>query len=118
MKYYFPKDSDPEMCYQRSHFVEVMQENGISEIEVYPARMVKKDDIYAWCREYGDVIETGPGGGCGKSCEFYKPRNGKNGRCRFSVNLYEPLEETITLKLTRHERNMLQGGPVQEDPGR
>ncbi|MFA5772917.1 MAG: hypothetical protein WC974_09330 [Thermoplasmata archaeon] len=26
---------------------------------------------------------------CGKQCLEYKPRNGKNGRCRFSKNCYE-----------------------------
>lgn len=30
------------------------------------------------------------GEGCGKECSYYKPRNGKNGRCRFSRNCYEP----------------------------
>lgn len=41
-----------------------------------------------YCKEYGiaGLIEDS---GCGKSCEKYKPCNGKSGRCRFSTHCYE-----------------------------
>jgi hypothetical protein len=39
------------------------------------------------------------GEGCGKFCEYYKPRNGKNvRRCRHSANC-EADENPITIKL-------------------
>lgn len=96
MKYYF-LNKDSEMCYTKDHFIDLMKDNDLTEIEVYPAKMVKGES-YSWCTELQDAIETGRGD-CGRSCDDYKPRNGKNGRCRFSKNCYEPDEKPIILKL-------------------
>lgn len=35
-------------------------------------------------KEFGTTGEVGEG--CGKSCKIYEPRNGINGRCKFSNN--------------------------------
>ena len=91
MKMYFEKfefDDYPESCYPKSHFIEEMKERGIDQITVYPAKMLKGEE-YAWCTEFQDMVEVKQGD-CGRFCEKYSPRNGKNGRCRFSANTYEP----------------------------
>lgn len=101
MKYYFEKSAvladDETGAYSKDYFIERMKEEGLTEIEVFPAVMMKGED-YAWCSEYCEPVEV-KAGDCGKICENYKPRNGKNGRCRFSKNCYEPAEKSIILKL-------------------
>ena len=94
MKYYF-ENNDDDGCYPKEHFQELMEERDISEIEVYPAKIMYGTG-YFYCQEHGDVGETGEG--CGKFCEFYKPRNGKNGRCKHHSNTYEPADNSIILK--------------------
>lgn len=48
-----------------------------------------------WCREAAECFEVGE---CGKKCDAYEPRNGKNGRCRWHSNAFEPSEtDTITI---------------------
>jgi len=99
MKYYFEKN-DSERCYSRQYFIEEMKEQGISEMVVYPAKMLT-GELVAWCSIWGDAVET-QRGDCGKDCDKYEPRNGKNGRCRYSNNCYEPEDKPITLKIKRH----------------
>lgn len=96
MKYYF-ENIGSERCYTKDYFVELMKEIGIKEMQVYPAKIITGGSL-AWCFEADKPIETGRACGCGKECEFYKPRNGKNGRCRFSKNCYEPEEKPILIK--------------------
>jgi hypothetical protein len=96
MRYYF-EDQESERGYAKDHFIEEMKERGITEMKVYPAKMIKGED-FAYCTEYSEPVETGAGD-CGRFCEFYKPRNGKNGRCRFSSNCYEALEVPITITI-------------------
>ena len=93
MKYYFEKD-DYEMCYTKDRFIELMEERGTTEIEIYPAKMVVGERMF-YCQEYGYVGESGEG--CGRFCDSYKPRNGKNGRCRHHSNTYEPTDKPIKL---------------------
>ena len=95
MKYYF-ENKDSEMCYNKEHFQELMVEYDISEIEVYPAKMLI-GELVAWCTKYGDAMET-QRGDCGKDCDLYSPRNGKNGRCKYSKNCYEAIDKPVILK--------------------
>ena len=96
-KYYF-RHQDAENCYRRDHFVEIMKDEGLAELQVYPA-MIMHGSGFFYCQEHGEVGESNTGE-CGKSCDHYKPRNGKNGRCRHHSNCYEPADEAITIKLT------------------
>jgi len=94
-KYYF-ENQDSELCYTKDHFIEEMKDRGISGMEVYPAKITFGTG-YFYCQEYAEVGESGES--CGKFCEFYKPRNGKNGRCKHHSNCYEPSDEPIKLNL-------------------
>lgn len=93
MKYYFETE-DSEICYTKEHFVEVMKEESLTEIEVIEAKRTK-DNEYFWCTYFGEVGEKGY---CGKACKEYTPRNGKSGNCKHNGSLYEKGEKTI-LKL-------------------
>jgi hypothetical protein len=72
-----------------------MKEEGIDEIELIEAEM-EAGTGYFYCTQYGECGIVGES--CGKFCDEYKPRNGKNGRCRFSANTYEQTEKHFTLK--------------------
>jgi len=96
MKYYF-EAQDSERCYGKDHFIQEMKDNFITEMEVFPAKMITGED-FAFCTEFDDCMEVRTGD-CGRFCEEYKPRNGKNGRCKFSCNCYEPAEKSIVIKL-------------------
>jgi len=105
MKYYFEKseviNGDETGAYSKDYFIEKMKEEGLTEIEVYPAVMLKGEQ-FAWCSEFQDTVEVRQGD-CGRFCDKYSPRNGKNGRCRFSQNCYEPDENRlIVIRLTDH----------------
>ena len=95
-KYYFDAtENEPEHCHTMKWHENDMREQGISErvlIEAKPSFGTG----YFYCTEYDDVGEVGQG--CGKECKAYKPRNGKNGRCRFSHHLYEQTDKRITIK--------------------
>lgn len=93
--YYF-EFPDSENCFTIDHFIEQMNENYISEMEVYPAR-IQKVDGYFWCAKWNEIGETKES--CGQQCSEYSPRNGKNGRCRYHKNCYEPLDESIKITI-------------------
>ena len=97
MKYYF-RHKDSERCYTKDDLFDLFwSDEDITEMQVYPAKMMIGEP-FAFCSEFGESIETRTGD-CGKFCDKYSPRNGKNGRCRFSYNCYEPADEPIILKL-------------------
>ena len=99
-RYYF-SDMDEESCYELSVIYEQMGEQGYDELTVFPAKMLIGHGVY-WCSYFFEVGEVGLG--CGKECEEYKPRNGKNGRCRYSNNCYEPItNKPITIKYKQEE---------------
>ena len=97
MKYYFENSLGDELCYTKEHFFDLMEERGISEIKVYPAIIMFRSG-YFYCQEHGETFESGVGD-CGKYCDYYKPRNGKNGRCKHHSNCYEPADESITINI-------------------
>ena len=94
MKYFF-ETQDSEMCYTKEHFLNEMEDN-LTEMEVYPAKMIVGEP-FAWCTELETSIETRKDD-CGKWCNDYAPRNGKNGRCKHSSNTYEASEIPVTIK--------------------
>lgn len=83
-KFYF--NSYDENCYTLAYFKEYMKENGIKETQVFEA-VADKGSPYFYCNEFSEIGEVGQG--CGKICESYKPRNGKNGRCVHSGHVYD-----------------------------
>jgi hypothetical protein len=93
MKFYFREDND-EVCYLKKQIIEDMKEEGINELKIIEAKRVTGES-YFWCTVNQEVGEIGQG--CGRFCNQYKPRNGKNGRCRFSGYCYELTDKIITL---------------------
>jgi hypothetical protein len=102
MKLYF-ESKDSEYCVTYNDLQDIMLENNLTEIKVLRAKIDLHTDHF-WCAEFGTVGEVGEG--CGSDCKEYKPRNGKNGRCRFSKNCYMPAEEVaVKLKKDRKKTN-------------
>lgn len=94
MKLYFAKES--ELCYPISVHKDIMRFDEISELEVFEAKR-ETGTGYFFCTEFLEVGEVGEG--CGKQCDSYKPRNGKNGRCKHSGSTYEQTEILKKLKI-------------------
>jgi methionyl-tRNA synthetase len=92
-KYYF-EFTDSENCYTVDHFYEQLKENDLPQMQIYPA-IIEHGTDYFWCSEFGEIGETGES--CGKCCDRYKPRNGKNGRCVYHKNCYTASEISITI---------------------
>lgn len=98
-KYYFCDifHNSDELCYDLPSILQEAKEQGLKEIEIIEA----KADIgspYFFCKHFQFVGEVGQS--CGKQCEAYEPRNGKNGRCVFSSHCYSRTDKTIKIKLT------------------
>lgn len=67
------------------HLEEILGSN-VAERRLYRARRLKGTEFF-WCTALQEVGLKGEG--CGRQCDEYEPRNGKNGRCRFSAHCYE-----------------------------
>jgi hypothetical protein len=92
-KYYFSIDNE-ENCYPLKYWKEYKEENELKKLELIEAK-IETGESYFWCTFYQTTGEVGEG--CGIQCEEYKPRNGKNGRCRFSNNCYEQTDKKIII---------------------
>ena len=92
-KLYF-ESIDSEKCYTRNHFIELMKENKAESMEAIEANIQHGED-YVWCGMFGEIGMIGEE--CGKQCDKYDPRNGKNGRCKHSKNCYGHGKE-VTIK--------------------
>lgn len=91
MKMYF-YEADSTTCTTLEFIKDMIYDNDLTEKEVYKAvRSVGEGLMY--CTQYGEVGEVGQG--CGKTCKYYEPRNGKNGRCRFSGYCYSHGEKVL-----------------------
>jgi hypothetical protein len=95
MKYYF-SEIDEERCYTLKHIREMMEEENITEMDIFEAKIETRTGTF-YCREFGEVGIVGEG--CGKFCDKYAPRNGKNGRCRYSSNCYIPTDKVKHIKI-------------------
>lgn len=79
---------ESEICYPFIYFSDELTEEN-PEIEVYEAIVEKMNGIF-WCKEEA-FCGDGTKEHCGKQCQSYKPRNGKNGVCKHHTNyLYTP----------------------------
>lgn len=93
-KYYF-KDND-DLCYTLEYHKEWMKGTNVKKLKLFEAERVTGEG-YFYCSYYNEPGITGDSD-CGKTCEGYKPRNGKNGRCKHSGHCYEPTDKYIILK--------------------
>ena len=94
MKYYFRKND--ERCYTKEYHLDWMKDNELTEMEVYEAVPEHGTGMFT-CAEFGEIGEVGEG--CGKMCDMYQPRNGKNGICKSYRTPYGQTDKKITLKL-------------------
>lgn len=79
---------NPDNCWVKEYYIEMRKETT-EDIIVEGAEMLRGDDSF-YCdhpkiHEVGSTSESE----CGRLCEYYKPRNGKNGRCVYHKNCYE-----------------------------
>lgn len=96
MKYY--STGKEEMVHPIEYFREELSrdEYGNNSIILFEAKRMLNAGMF-WCKYLLNEGEVGEG--CGKFCEYYKPRNGKSGRCVNSGHVYEVTDKMITLKL-------------------
>lgn len=99
MKRYF-ENEDAENCFTEDYFQDKMVEYHVDEMVVLEA-VPSNEKEFIYCVEYGEVGEASE---CGRElCEKYKPRNGKNGCCRFRRTMYEHGEEVV---LRSHDKKL------------
>jgi len=89
----FFRNEDSERCHERAYFVSDMKDQGLTEMEVYKAKIVPTKDFF-WCGAV-DEASLKEDGSCGVVCDDYIPRNGKNGRCKYHTHCYEPTEKVV-----------------------
>lgn len=87
-RYYFC-DGDDESCRPLSVIRKYIQDMQLKQITIYPALMMIGEP-YFFCSFHGECGSSDEDSPCGLACGSYEPRNGKNGRCRYSKNCYEP----------------------------
>ena len=95
-KYYFTEEDD-ENCYSLYGIKKSMKIRGISKMKVFEARRLIGTG-YFYC-SIKDTIGKVSESFCGRTCKYYEPRNGKNGRCRFSSFLYIKTDKSKIIKL-------------------
>jgi hypothetical protein len=84
--FYF-ESNNSEICYSEDYFQDLMNFEGWSEMDVVEAIPERIPGVF-WCNVHCFCGEN-TAHTCGRQCREYKPRNGKNGRCRHhSVNLF------------------------------
>lgn len=93
-KYYFRQDDD--MCFDLETHYDYMEENKLTEMDVFEAKIERNSD-YFFCTHFYEVGEKN--GTCGKMCKAYQPRNHKKGICKHHGNVYEQTDKKLTLKL-------------------
>jgi hypothetical protein len=97
-RYYF-ENQDSENCYTIDHFYDQLEQEELPQMQIFPA-IIMTGEPFFWCDIIQECFEKDDNS-CGKlNCKDYKPRNGKNGRCRFHKNCYAPsdISETIYRK--------------------
>lgn len=93
--YYFREGEDT--CYKIEAHLQYMIENGITQMDIHLAAR-ETNTPYFYCKHFQEVGEK-THGGCGKSCEAYKPKNGKSGACKHLGYTYEQTDKTFTLTI-------------------
>jgi hypothetical protein len=90
-KFYF-YDKDDEFCHNLSDIKDRIFDDELTEKKVFEAKRETGNATF-FCKKQQFVGESGQH--CGKECEYYKPRNGKNGRCIHSGYCYYPDKEVL-----------------------
>ncbi len=99
-KYYFA-DFNDDGCHTISTIEEMMKEQHI-ELAMVEEAKPELGNGYFYCSAFGEIGDSSDSN-CGRACEKYEPRNGKNGRCRFSGHTYEGTGKSFALKINPSE---------------
>ena len=95
-KLYFSK-LDDERCYRLNTIKALMDDAGINEMEITEAKRITGEPFF-YCTKYKAMSEVGDT--CSRLwCADYSPRNGKNGRCRYSGYCYEKTDVKRIIKI-------------------
>lgn len=94
-KLYFSSLYSEERCFELQDHIDYMLDEGLNELELTEA---EKDTSsgYGWCGDVEDFLDLSDNP-CGKHCTSYKPINGRNGKCRWKGDCYEPGNVKITI---------------------
>ena len=95
-KKYFRKGDD-DCCYELPYHYDYMKEKNLKELELIEASREISTGMF-WCNELQEIGNTN-NGSCGKMCDEYKPRNGKNGLCKHWRHPYSYTDKNKILKL-------------------
>jgi len=90
----FFSEHDDEMCSTIDYWKDYMKENFVDKMILHLAERETGTD-YFYCKKYFAVGEKGE---CGKSCDGYKPNNGKNGRCKNFGYCYDMTKTKFVLE--------------------
>jgi len=88
-KLYFNKSDGMEFARTIDEWKDIMRFDGIESMELVRAKADRSSGMF-FCKEYQEVGEARES--CGKQCEAYSPRNGKNGICKHNGPCYEPVK--------------------------
>ena len=78
---YFTNEEYSEMVYTLDFFKDMIVDEDLEEIELEEMKRDYGGEM--WCKENQDFVGEGD---CGKWCDYYKPCNGRSGKCRHLVN--------------------------------
>jgi hypothetical protein len=94
-KYYFRTTDEDDERYSLEYWKDYMKKNDLKKIEVFEALVVRGIEFF-YCKNVCEISSKPPEGNpCGFMCDFYTPRNGKNGICKNHGNLYEAGKKII-----------------------
>ncbi len=92
MKKLFFDEHDECHCYPTSYF---------DNSDIVTLAIPDKSKDYFYCKAKGECYTTIMDNGlrsCGKECDEYEPRNGKNGVCRYRTHTYKDSKVKFVIK--------------------
>ena len=84
-------------CYTLKSHLQYMIETHIEEMPVWLAKR-ETGVSHFFCKHFQEIGEKSDSD-CGRMCEAYKPRNGKNGVCKNYGYTYELTDKSYCLKV-------------------
>ena len=93
-KLYFAQNGeDDAACFSLDYHKWYMDYHNLDSLTLFEAKR-ETGTGYFFCKHFGQSGEVGE---CGKTCEAYKPNNGKNGRCNHYGYCYEQTDKKIKI---------------------
>lgn len=97
-KLYFSNQDGYEWANTIKTWKDIMRIDNIESMELVRAKSDRGNGFF-FCREYHEFGESSES--CGKQCDGYSPRNGKNGICKHNGPCFSPdKSEKVTIKIS------------------